>query len=326
MTPLRTPPVGRPAKVVVLDDYQGLARRFGAWHTLGDRIDLVVADHHVADDALLVPMLAGADVVVAMRERTRFPRRRLEQLDDLGLLATRGLRNAAIDLDAAKDLGITVGGVDTPGTSTAELTWALILALARRIVDEDRAVKAGGWQHTLGIELEGRTLGVIGLGKLGARVAAIGQAFGMRTVAWSQNLDPGHAEALNVAPVTFEGLLEAGDVVSIHTRLSDRTRGLIDAAALARMQPHALLINTSRGPIIDEGALVAALRDRTIGGAGLDVYDVEPLPVAHPLRVLPNVVLTPHLGYVTEESMGVFYRDVVPLIEAWLDGRPVPTL
>jgi phosphoglycerate dehydrogenase-like enzyme len=310
----------------VLDDYQGLARRFGAWHELAQRIELVVVDTHLADDDVLVAALGGADVVLAMRERTRFPRERLERLDGLGLMVTRGMRNAAIDLDAAGELGITVAGTSSPGTPTAELTWALILALARHVVVEDRSLKAAGWQHTLGIELEGRTLGIIGLGKLGSRVAAIGQAFGMRVVAWSQHLDADRARARGVEPLGKDELLATSDVVTIHTRLSERTRGLIGADELATMRPTAYLVNTSRGPIVDEAALVAALREGVIAGAGLDVFDVEPLPVHHPLRTSPNVVLTPHLGYVTEEGMAGFYREVVPIIADWLDGRAVRQL
>lgn len=322
----RQPPDGRAARVVVLDDYQGLARRFAPWDDLTDRIELVVIDHHVADDEVFLTLLRGADVVLAMRERTRFPRERLMRCNDLGLIVTRGMHNAAIDLDAAAEVGITVAGTQSPGMPTAELTWALILALARHVVAEDTALKSAGWQHTLGIELEGRTLGLIGLGKLGSRVAEIGKAFGMRVIAWSANLDPAHARAHGVEAVDRDELLAASDIVSIHTRLSDRTRGLIGATELALMKPSAYLINTSRGPIIEEGALVAALRESVIAGAGLDVFDVEPLPQQHPLRRLPNVVLTPHLGYVTEEGMATFYEEVVPIIGAWLDSDPVPRL
>jgi len=313
-------------RVVVLDDYQGLAGRFGPWDELGERLELVVVDHHVADDDVLVAILAGADVVLAMRERTRFPRERLERMDNLGLIVTRGMRNAAIDLEAAAKAGITVAGTASPGMPTAELTWALILALARNVVAEDRALKSAGWQHTLGIELEGRTLGLIGLGKLGTRVAEIGKVFGMRVVAWSQNLDAEHAKAQGVEPVAKEELLATSDVVSIHTRLSDRTRGLIGRDEFAMMRSTAYLVNTSRGPIVDEAALVEALRRGVIAGAGLDVFDTEPLPVGHPLRSLDNVVLTPHLGYVTEEGMAAFYQEVVPIIADWMEGRPVPEL
>jgi phosphoglycerate dehydrogenase-like enzyme len=249
-----------------------------------------------------------------MRERTPFPRERLERLPNLKLLVTTGMGNAAIDTEAARELGITVAGTGGTPTHTAELTWGLILALARHIPDEDRAVRAGGWQHTVGFELAGRTLGVIGLGRLGSQVARIGEAFGMNVIAWSQNMD---------TPLTKEELLRRADVVTIHVRLSERTTGLIGADELALMKRTAYLINTSRGPIVDEDALLAALRDGQIAGAGLDTYDIEPLPADHPLRSAPNTVLTPHVGYVTDASYARFYEDAVEDIAAWLRGEPI---
>jgi phosphoglycerate dehydrogenase-like enzyme len=251
---------------------------------------------------------------MAMRERTPFPRERLERLPNLKLLVTTGMGNAAIDMEAARELGITVAGTGGTPTHTAELTWALILALARHIPAEDRAVREGGWQHTVGLELAGRTLGVIGLGRLGSQVARIGEAFGMEVIAWSQNMD---------TPLTKKELLQRSDIVTIHVRLSERTRGLIGAAELALMKPTAYLVNTSRGPIVDEAALLDALQQGRIAGAGLDVYDIEPLPPDHPLRSAPNTVLTPHVGYVTDASYRVFYSDAVEDIAAWLRGDPV---
>ena len=315
-----------PVRVAVLDDHQGVARHFGPWQRLGDAVDLHVFRDHVTEDDALVERLEGFEVVVAMRERTPFPRERLRRLGALRLLVTTGMVNAAIDLDAAREQGIVVAGTGGVSGSTVELTWALILAVTRHVCAEDRAIRSGGWQHTIGPELAGRTLGVVGLGRLGSRVATVGRAFEMAVVAWSHNLRGEHAAALGVQAVGKEELLERADVVTIHQRLSERTRGLIGAAELARMRPTAYLVNTSRGPIVDEAALLAALREGAIAGAALDVYDVEPLPADHPLRSAPNTVLTPHIGYVSTGSYSVYYRDAVEDIEAWLSGAPVRVL
>src|SRR6185312_681169 len=253
------------------------------------------------------------DVIMAMRERTPFTRERLERLPNLKLLVTTGMGNAAIDMEAARERGITVAGTGGTPTHTAELTWGLILALARHIPAEDRAVREGGWQHTVGLELAGLTLGVVGLGRLGSQVARIGEAFGMDVIAWSQNLN---------TPLTKEELLRRADIVTIHVRLSERTRGLIGAAELAQMKPTALLINTSRGPIVDENALLGALHGGRIGGAALDVYDTEPLPAEHPLRSAPRTVVTPHIGYVTQATYDVFYRDAAEDVRAFIAGEP----
>jgi phosphoglycerate dehydrogenase-like enzyme len=295
-------------RVAVLDDYQRVARRFGDWDSLDAEVE-VFTEHH--DD---IGHLEPFDVIMAMRERTPFPRERLERLPNLKLLLTTGMGNAAIDVEAARELGITVAGTGGTPTHTAELTWGLILALARHIPQEDRGVREGRWQETVGLELSGLTLGVIGLGRLGSQVARIGEAFGMEVLAWSQNMD---------TPLTKEELLRRSDVVTIHLRLSERTRGLIAAEELALMKPSALLINTSRGPIVDERALLQALQDGRIAGAGLDVYDTEPLPADHPLRRAPNTVLTPHIGYVTGASYRRFYEDAVEDIAAWLRGEPI---
>ena len=310
-------------KITVLDDYQDVALGMGPW----DRLDAqVVALHeHLLGDQL-VAALSGSEVVVAMRERTPFDRVLLDRLPDLRLLVTTGMANASIDLDAARERGVLVCGTRGRQAGPAELTWALVLAVTRRVAYEDAAVRAGGWQTTIGPELSGRTLGVLGLGRLGSIVAGYGRAFGMRVLAWSANLDPGHARELGVEPVTLDDLLTRSDVVSVHLKLSDRTRGLLGARELDLIGPDGYLVNTSRGPIVDEAALVEALRTGRIAGAGLDVFDVEPLPADHPLRTAPRAVLTPHIGYVALDAYRVFYADAVEDVVAWLAGEPVRVL
>jgi len=310
-------------KITVLDDYQDVALGMGPW----DRLDAqVVALHeHLLGDQL-VAALSGSEVVVAMRERTPFDRVLLDRLPDLRLLVTTGMANASIDLDAARERGVLVCGTRSRQAGPAELTWALVLAVTRRVAYEDAAVRAGGWQTTIGPELSGRTLGVLGLGRLGSIVAGYGRAFGMRVLAWSANLDPGHARELGVEPVTLDDLLTRSDVVSVHLKLSDRTRGLLGARELDLIGPDGYLVNTSRGPIVDEAALVEALRTGRIAGAGLDVFDVEPLPADHPLRTAPRAVLTPHIGYVALDAYRVFYADAVDDVVAWLAGEPVRVL
>jgi phosphoglycerate dehydrogenase-like enzyme len=274
----------------------------------------------------LAERLAPFDAVVAMRERTPFGADLLARLPRLRLLVTTGMANASIDLEAAAARGVVVCGTGGLPSPAAELTWALILALLRHVPAEDARMRAGGWQATVGTELAGRTLGVIGLGRLGRRVALVGQAFEMPVIAWSQNLVGSEARALGVEPVSRDELLARSDIVTIHLRLSDRTRGLIGAAELARMRPTAVLVNTSRGPIVDEPALLAALHEGTIAGAGLDVYDIEPLPPGHPLRTAPNTVLTPHLGYVTSGTYARYYADAVEDIAAFARGAPIRVL
>jgi phosphoglycerate dehydrogenase-like enzyme len=312
--------------VAVLDDYQDVASEYGPWERLDGRIALATFTDHVDDDDALVTRLGGFEVVVAMRERTPFPRARLERLETLKLLVTTGMGNAAIDMGAAHELGVLVCGTRVGSDTTAELTWGLILALTRHIAEEDRNLREGGWQRTIGPELAGRTLGLIGLGRLGTRIAGYGAAFKMNLIAWSQNLAANDARAIGVEPVAKDELLARSDVVSIHTRLSDRTRGLIGARELALMKPSAYLINTSRGPIVDEQALLDALREGRIAGAALDVFDREPLPREDPLRSAPNTLLTPHLGYVGQDAYAMFYREIVEDIEAWLDGAPIRVL
>jgi phosphoglycerate dehydrogenase-like enzyme len=315
-----------PVKVAVLDDYQDVARHYGPWEELGDAVEVTVFTDHVADEESLVDRIAGFPVVVAMRERTAFPRRVLQRLSDLRLLVTTGMGNAAIDLAAAKDHGVVVTGTGGLGPPTAELTWALILGLARDIVHEDRSIRTGGWQRSVGTDLDGATLGVVGLGRLGSRVASIGLAFGMDVIAWSQNLQSATAQASGVRAVSKEELFRTADVVTVHLQLSERTRGLITKDDLALLKPTATIVNTSRGPIIDEGALLEALSLGKLAGAGLDVFDVEPLPDEHPLRSAPRTLLTPHIGYVTDGTYQLFYREIVEDIAAFLAGHPVRVL
>jgi len=315
-------------RCAILDDYQDVARTVADWSLLAERVELTAHRTHYAEDDELVAAIGDCEIVVAMRERTPFGRARLERLPQLRLLVTTGMRNASIDVAAAAERGIVVCGTPTTGQPAAELTWALILALLRRLPQESAALRAGGpWQTTLGHDLAGKTLGVVGLGKLGTRVAAVGRAFGMDVVAWSPNLT---AERCAAAGVAFAGslgaLLEAADVVTLHLVLGPRTQGLLGAQELRRMKRSAVLINTSRGPLVDEAALVDALTAGTIAGAGLDVFDVEPLPAGHPLRRLPNVVATPHLGYVTFENYRTLYAGAIEAIAAWLDGKPVRVL
>jgi phosphoglycerate dehydrogenase-like enzyme len=312
--------------VAVLDDYQDLARDYGPWEQLDGRIALETFTDHIADDDALIERLSRFEVIVAMRERTPFPRARLERLGGLALLISTGMANASIDMDAARELGIVVCGTRVAADPTAELTWGLILALTRNICEEDRNVRTGAWQSTIGPELAGRTLGLVGLGRIGSRIAAYGAAFGMQVIAWSQNLEAEHARSRGARAVGKDELLALADVVSIHLRLSERTRGLIGARELALMKPSAYLINTSRGPIVEEAALLDALRERRIAGAALDVFDAEPLPVEHPLRSAPRTLLTPHIGYVGEDAYRAFYRDIVENIAAWLDGSPLRVL
>lgn len=311
-------------RVAILDDYQAVAYHSADWSRVQARAELRAYHEHMADAGTLVEQLRDFEVVVLMRERTPFPRALFERLPNLRLLVTTGMGNAAVDLAAAHDAGVTVCGTRGLNYPTAELAWGLILALVRRIPAEDRAVREGRWQTTLGEGLQGKTLGVIGLGRLGSQVATIGKAFGMEVVAWSQNLIREHTDELGVELAeSKDDLLRRSDVVSIHLVLSGRTRGLIGAEDLGRMRSTAYLVNTSRGPIVEEAALVEALRSRQIAGAGLDVFDQEPLPAGHPLLALDNVVLTPHLGYVTKETYEVFYGDAVEDITAFLDGSPV---
>ncbi|MDP6716217.1 MAG: D-2-hydroxyacid dehydrogenase family protein [SAR202 cluster bacterium] len=310
-------------KIAVLDDYQSVALETADWSRLGPDAQVDVFQDHLADEADLAERLNDYEIVVGMRERTPFQRSLLERLPNLRLLITTGMGNASFDMNAAADLGITVCGTGGLPYPTAELTWALILALFRKVPDEDRATREGSWQVSLGEGLQGKTLGMMGLGRLGSQVATVGNAFGMNVIAWSQNLAQERASEFNAKLVTKQELLSQSDVMSIHLVLSARSRGLIGAEDLALMKPSSYLVNTSRGPIVDEAALVDALRNNTIAGAGLDVFDIEPLPLDHPLRNLPNTVLTPHVGYVTVETYRIFYGDAVENITSFMDGAAV---
>ena len=308
-------------KIAVLDDYQNIALELADWSTLAGRAEITVFNDHIADPAAIIDRLLPFDVVSVMRERTPLPRDIIERLPRLKLIASTGPGNASIDMAAAAEHGVSVTATGYSSTPTIELTWALILAGARHVVPESNAVRAGGWQTTFGQELEGKVLGVVGLGRIGAQVARIGLAFGMKIIAWSQNMTPEIAGAAGATMVPKSELFRQADIVTVHLVLSKRTRGLIGAAELEVMKPTARLINTSRGPIVDEAALIAALQSHSIAGAALDVFDQEPLPAGHPFRSLDNVLATPHIGYVGEDLYRTFYHDVVTSISAWLDER-----
>lgn len=314
---------GRTCKVAVLDDYQRVAQTYADWSLLQPEAEVTFFHDHLSKPGEIAERLAPFDVVCAMRERTPFDAVMLASLPALKLLATTGAANASIDMEAAQECGVTVCGTGGVATATPELTWALILAALRRLPQETASVRSGGWQVHVGLGLHGRTLGLLGLGRIGSRVARVGQAFGMRTVAWSQNLTAEKAVEHGVQRLDKAELLASADVLTIHLKLSERTRGLIGAADLALMKPTAWLVNTSRGPIVDEAALIEALRAGSIGGAALDVFDVEPLPPEHPFRSLGNVLASPHIGYVTDETYRIFYRETVENVRAWIDGRPI---
>ena len=314
------------ARLTILDDYQDVALNSADWTPVQERFTVEVVNEHIDDEAELVQRLRGSAVVVAMRERTPFPARLLAQLPELRLLVTTGAKNAAIDVTAAHRQGVTVSGTIGTGTAMPEITIGMMIALMRNFAQEDAAVRAGGWQHTIGPGLAGRTLGVVGLGRLGIPVARLAQAFEMSVIAWSPHLTQERAEPHGVRAVEKRTLFAESDVVTIHMPLSDASRGLIGAGELALMQPTAYLINTSRGPIVDEAALVAALREHRIAGAGLDVYDVEPLSAGHPLRSLPNTLLLPHIGYGTTDNYRTWFGQVVEDIIAWADGAPIREL
>lgn len=305
----------------MLDDYQNVALETADWSPVSSRADITVFDDHIFDPDELVTRLAPFDVIMVMRERTPLPRSIIERLPRLKMIASTGPFNAAIDMAAAEDHGIHVGTTGGSVASTVELTWALILAGARDLVAETASVRDGGWQVSVGRELSGRVLGVLGIGRIGARVARIGEAFGMRVIAWSQNLTAEAAAAAGAQYVDREELFASADVLTIHLKLSERSTGLVGAEELALMKPTALLVNTSRGPIVEEAALVEALQARSIAAAALDVFDREPLPPEHPFRTLANVTATPHIGYVADRPYRIFYRDAVAAISEWLDRQ-----
>ena len=311
-------------RCAILDDYQNVALDLADWSTLKSQVELTVFNAPLGGPDDVVRALSGFDIVVLMRERTRFTRAMIEALPDLALIVTTGMRNASLDVKAARDRGIEVCGTDGAGHPTVGVAIGLMLELSRHIGEENARLKGDAlWQASVGNDLEGKTFGTVGLGRLGTRTANVAKALGMKAIAWSTNLTREKCQAAGVGFATKEELFAQADVISVHLILSQRSRGIIGAADLARMKPTAFLINTARGPLIDEAALVAALRERRIAGAGLDVFDTEPLPLDHPLRKLDNVVLTPHLGYVTRENLGANYRGAVEDIRAWLDGKPV---
>jgi phosphoglycerate dehydrogenase-like enzyme len=314
-------------RCAILDDYQNVALSMADWSKVTPDIEIRVFTTHLGSADAVVAALQGFAIVCAMRERTAFPREVIERLPDLKLLITTGMRNASIDLDAAAERGVVVCGTPAFGNGTAAIATGLMLDLARRIGYENARLKAGAtWQTTVGLDLEGMTLGLLGLGRLGTRMAEIGRAFKMDVVAWSQNLTAQRCEEAGVQYADRDDLFRRADFLSIHVQLSERTRGLVGTKEIALMKPSAFLINTSRGPIVDEAALLKALRENQIAGAGLDVFDTEPLPIDHPFRKLDNVVLTPHLGYVTAQNYRAFFAGMVDDIRAFLDGKPVRTL
>jgi len=306
-------------QIAVLDDYQNAAIESADWSVLRDRADITVFQDHLADPDAVIERLLPFDVVCVMRERTRLPRKVIERLPNLKLIASTGSANASIDVAAAGDRGITVVHTGYRSDPTVEFTWALILACARHIVTESNSVRSGGWQQTVGVNLRGKTLGVLGLGNVGSEVARIGSAFGMKLIAWSQNMTAETAKATGAILVSKDQLFERADILTIHLVLSSRTRGLVGAAELEKMKPTAWLINASRGPIVEEQALITALQNKRLAGAAIDVFDIEPLPPSHPFRTLDNVLATPHIGYVSQDLYKTFYEDTVSNIRKWLD-------
>src|SRR5882757_4632889 len=308
-------------KIAVLDDYQNAALESADWSVLSGRADITVFQDHLEDPEAVVARLLPFDIVCVMRERTPLSRNVVERLPNLKFIASTGPVNASIDVVAAADRGIVVSHTGYRSDPTIDLTWALILASARNIVAESNSLRSGGWQRTVGTELRGKTLGVLGLGRIGSEVARIGRVFGMDLIAWSRNITPEAAQAAGAVLVAKDALFEQADILTIHLVLSGRTRNLVGAAELALMKPAARLINASRGPIVDEQALISALRNKQIAGAAIDVFDIEPLPSSHPFRTLDNVLATPHIGYVSHGLYKTFYEDTVSNIRDWLDTQ-----
>ena len=311
-------------RCAILDDYQNVALKSADWSKVEGDVEIKVFSEHLGAGQSVIAALKEFAIVVAMRERTAFPRTVIDALPNLKLLITTGMRNASIDTEAAKARGVTVCGTGSFGSPTSGIAIGLMLELTRHIGYENARLHAGAaWQSTIGPDLEGMTLGILGLGKLGARTAAIAKAFGMKVIAWSQNLTPERCQEVGVGYVSKDDLFRQSDFITIHNVLSARSRGVVGAKEFGLMKPSAFLINTSRGPIVDEAALLAALRDKKIAGAGLDVFDNEPLPLDHPLRKMNNVVLTPHLGYVSVQNYRHYFAGVVEDIRGFLDGKPV---
>jgi phosphoglycerate dehydrogenase-like enzyme len=309
--------------IIVLDDYQRVALRMADWSRLQAQGRVDVCGDHIGDSDELVERLSPYDVVVLMRERTALPATVIDRLPRLKLVVTTGRRNPVLDLEACRRRGVVVCNTTSPAGSTVEHTWALLLGLCRHVVEEATNVREGRWQSTLGRDLAGRTLGILGLGRIGGEVAKVGRAFGMDVVAWSRSLTPQRAADAGVEAASLDEVLRRGDIVTVHLVLGDETRGLLGERELRSMKPGALLVNTSRGPIVDAAALVAALEDGHLGGAAVDVFDTEPLPADDPMRRAPRLLATPHIGYVTERVYRVFYGEAVEDIEAFLAGSPV---
>ncbi|GAA4801003.1 D-2-hydroxyacid dehydrogenase family protein [Streptomyces ziwulingensis] len=315
-------------RCVVLDDFQQVATEVADWSPLRGEVEVVSLDTHLPDEDALAEALAGADIVVTLRERVAFPASLFARLPRLRLLVASGMRNTVIDYAAAEAHGVTVCGTGSSSTPPVELTWALLLGLARGLVEESNGLRGDGpWQRTVGADLHGRRLGLLGLGKIGSRVAQVGLAFGMEVSAWSRNLTRERAEEVGVdlAP-SLADVLTRGDFVSVHLALGDRSRGLLGAPELALLKPTAYLVNTSRAAIVDQDALLAALREGRIAGAGVDVFDIEPLPAGHPMRTAPRLLATPHLGYVTRGNYATYYGQAVEAVQAYLAGTPVRLL
>ena len=308
-------------KIAVLDDYQNVALEYADWSVLHDRADITVFPDHLNDPNALIDRLVPFDVVCVMRERTPLPRNVIERLPNLKLIASTGSGNGSIDMAAAGNHEIQVLHTGYRSEPPIEFTWALILASARHIVAESNAVRSGGWQQAVGTDLRGKTLGILGLGRIGSQVAQIGTAFGMNLIAWSQNMTPQVANGAGATLVSKDELFEKSDILTIHLLLSSRTRGLVSIAELERMKPSARLINTSRGAIVEERALISVLKNRQIAGAAIDVFDNEPLPPDHPFRTLDNILATPHIGYITQGLYKTFYEDTVANIRNWLDSH-----
>ncbi|TCL04646.1 MULTISPECIES: D-2-hydroxyacid dehydrogenase family protein [Sodalis] len=315
-----------PIRIAVIDDWQSVAEQAVDWSALHSLGSVTFLHDYPAAPAQMAERLQSYDVICLMRERSRFDKDLLTRLPRLKLLLTSGMRNAAVDMEAAAQSGILVCGTESGKHAAAELTWALIMAVTRNLADEAGSLKTGGWQVSLGGGLYGKTLGILGLGKIGQRVAGYAQAFGMRVIGWSQNLTAEGAQQHGVSYVAKEELFRQSDVLSIHLVLSDRSRGIVDASSMAVMKPTAYLVNTSRGPLVNEAALIKALREHHIAGAALDVYDQEPLPRDHPFRRMDNVLATPHIGYVTQEDYRIFFTQMIEDILAWHEGRPIRTL
>lgn len=309
-------------KIALIDDYQRVALDYADWSTLGSECAVEVFHDHLTDENAIVDRLREFDIVMALRERTPFPRSLLARLPNLKVIASAGMRNAAIDLEAATELGIVVCGTEGSSRATMELTWGLILGLLRQIPLEHQATRSGSWQRTLGTGLDGKTIGILGLGNIGSQMAEVSRAFHMNILAWSRNLTQEHAESNGALLVSKDELLHQSDIVTIHLRQSERTVGLLGAREFELMKSTAYLVNTSRGPIVDESALISALQSGVIAGAGLDVFDREPLPADHPLLTLDNVLLTPHLGYVTHETYLAFYGQTLENIRGYIEGKP----